>query len=142
MRPESPRRLRTSLRSFSYEPVTHAPPSPPAAASPTPPSPGGVPLATGTRSAAALSPADAVHALAAYILNDTADVSEFQRWGYGQSIILDAMMLASERVSWAEVTPPRVLAPTESCSYPGFLACTFPDETGRAMAFACIAVFF
>ena len=46
----------------------------------------------------ALTPTTAVHAVADHILNDTADAHEFQSWGYGQSIIIDAMLLASENI--------------------------------------------
>jgi len=46
-----------------------------------------------------LAPADAVRLVADYIINDTATYHEFgETWGYGQSIILDAMLLAAEFV--------------------------------------------
>ena len=49
-------------------------------------------------SAPAMTPPEAVHLVADHILNDTDTTEEFQKWGYGQSIILDAMLLAAETV--------------------------------------------
>ena len=46
----------------------------------------------------ALSPPVAVRLVADHILNDTNAAHEFQLWGYGQSIIIDAMLHAAETV--------------------------------------------
>ena len=56
-----------------------------------------------------LAPAQAVRVVADHILNDTADAHEFQTWGYGQSIMLDAMMLAAETVCPPEPQGPGYL---------------------------------
>ena len=71
-----------------------------------------------------LTPSSAVHILADHIVNDTQDVLLFQKWGYGQSIILDAMILAAETVDgmdhvmneWVNPVLDRYLTAAESTS--------------------------
>lgn len=63
----------------------------------------------GRRIPAAGAPAAQVaHAIASQIINSSPDAQkEFRRWGYGQSIILDAMMMASEQLGEDFMTVPR-----------------------------------
>ena len=46
----------------------------------------------------ALNPAQAARKMADCMIKDTKDAEEFKKWGYGQSIIVDALLLASEEV--------------------------------------------
>lgn len=75
--------------------------------------------------ALALTPSAAAHAVADHILNATdpeAD-AEFRKWGYGQSIIIDALLLAAEEVDGMDHAMERWVNPVLD----GFLA-----ETGSA----------
>ena len=54
-----------------------------------------------------ITPTAAVHAVADHIINDKKDEKTFQIYGYGQSIILDAMMLAAEKVDGMQHVMPR-----------------------------------
>ena len=54
-----------------------------------------------------ITPTAAVHAVADHIIKDTKDEKKFQIYGYGQSIILDAMMLAAEKVDGMQHVMPR-----------------------------------
>lgn len=63
---------------------------------------GALTLAVGlsaSASAAALTPEAAVHAVSDHILNVSGEVrADFTKWGYGQSIIIDALLLSAETV--------------------------------------------
>ena len=77
------------------------------------------------RGAIALAPEKAVHAVADHIINDTEAAQEFKSWGYGQSIMIDAMLLSAERVpgmthvmdEWVNPVLDGYLATPDSAAY-------------------------
>ena len=73
------------------------------------------------RAASALTPRTAVHDVADHILNATPGSvagAAFRKWGYGQSIIVDALLLAAEEVDGMEHAMGRWVNPVLD----GFLA--------------------
>ena len=61
--------------------------------------------------AAPLDPAHAARIMADHMIADAADRDEFQKWGYGQSIVMDALILASEQVDGMDDVMPRWVNP-------------------------------
>lgn len=59
----------------------------------------------------ALEPSEAVSSMVDYILSDTKAAQDFKKWGYGQSIMIDAMLLASEKVRGMEYVLDRWVNP-------------------------------
>eukprot|EP00936_MAST-01D_sp_MAST-1D-sp1_P001935 g1935.t1 len=68
--------------------------------------------------AASLDPAHAARIMVDYMIEDATDRDEFQKWGYGQSIIMDALLLASEKIDGMDDVMSRWVNPVLD----GFLA--------------------
>ena len=68
--------------------------------------------------AASLDPAHAARIMTDYMIEDATDRDAFQKWGYGQSIIMDALLLASEKIDGMDDVMSRWVNPVLD----GFLA--------------------
>ena len=75
-----------------------------------------------------ITPTDATQAIGNHIIGDSKDAKKFQSYGYGQSIILDAMILAAEKVEGTSGWMSRL--------FPPFCSLRF-IELGCAVKFYC-----